>query len=215
MSILNFQVMGLRQYTLHRDMHETLIELFERELIEPQAAVGCHVLGPFRDLGDPGRFVWFRGLRDMPARAEALGAFYGGATWRTHRNAANATMIDSDNVPLLRPARPGSGLRLTDTDTHRAEQSGALCTMICSLQAPVDEAFLTPFEREIATFLAADGTPVFGSFVIEPAENNFPALPVRAGESLSLRVCPDTAAPLASPAPPRRGCLSRPRPARG
>jgi hypothetical protein len=66
------------------------------------------LVGQFRDLDEPNRFVWLRGLADMPSRARSLEGFYGGAVWKAHREAANATMIDSDNLLLLRPARPGS-----------------------------------------------------------------------------------------------------------
>jgi hypothetical protein len=46
-------VVELRRYTLHPGARDTLIELFEHELIESQEAVDMHVLGQFRDLDDP------------------------------------------------------------------------------------------------------------------------------------------------------------------
>jgi hypothetical protein len=55
-------------------------------------------LGAFRDVDDPDSFVWLRGFADMPARGEGLQAFYGGPVWAKHSDAANATIIDSDNV---------------------------------------------------------------------------------------------------------------------
>ena len=96
----------LRQYTLHPGKRDELIALFEREFIESQEAVGMKVVGTFRDLDRSDRFVWIRGFADMPSRAEGLTAFYGGPVWQRHRDAANATMIDSDNVLLLPPRRP-------------------------------------------------------------------------------------------------------------
>jgi hypothetical protein len=45
----------------------------------------------------------------MPSRAQALKDFYGGPVWKAHREAANATMIDSDDVLFLHPATPPSG----------------------------------------------------------------------------------------------------------
>jgi hypothetical protein len=96
-------IVELRQYTLHPGKRNILIELFEREFIETQEAAGMTLIGQFRDLDDPDRFVWLRGFADMPSRALALAAFYGGPAWQTHRDVANATMIDSDNVLLLRP----------------------------------------------------------------------------------------------------------------
>ena len=101
-------IVELRQYTLKPGQRDTLIELFEREFIETQEAEGMDVIGIFRDLDDPDRFVWLRGFPDMKARAKSLAAFYGGPVWKRHRETANATMIDSDNVLLLRPAWSGA-----------------------------------------------------------------------------------------------------------
>jgi NIPSNAP len=84
-------VVELRRYTLHPGALDVFAALFERELVEPQEAVGMSVLGWFRDLDDPVAFVWVRGFDDMPSRAEALTAFYGGPVWAAHRDAANAT----------------------------------------------------------------------------------------------------------------------------
>jgi hypothetical protein len=105
-------VVELRQYSLHPGKRDVLIELFDREFIEPQEALGTKVIGQFRDLEHPDRFVWLRGFRDMTARAKALSDFYSGPVWKAHREAANATMIDSDNVLLLHPVRPTSGFSL-------------------------------------------------------------------------------------------------------
>ena len=106
-------IVELRQYTLHPGKRDVLIDLFDREFVEPQEALGMKIIGQFRDVDNPDRFVWLRGFSDMSLRARALSDFYGGAVWKAHRDAANATMIDSDNVLLLRPAPPGSGFCLT------------------------------------------------------------------------------------------------------
>jgi hypothetical protein len=47
----------LRQYTLHPGKRDVLIELFDREFIESQEAVGMRIIGQFRDLDNPDRFV--------------------------------------------------------------------------------------------------------------------------------------------------------------
>ena len=105
-------VVELRQYTLHPGRRDDLVELFEREFVETQEACGMRLFGQFRDLDDTDRFVWLRGFAGMDARAAALGAFYGGPVWKAHRDAANATMIDSDDVLLLRPLRADGGFAL-------------------------------------------------------------------------------------------------------
>ena len=48
-------VVELRQYTLHPGQRDTLIDVFERELIETQEAVDMTVIAQFRDLDRPDR----------------------------------------------------------------------------------------------------------------------------------------------------------------
>ena len=52
----------LRQYLLHAGQRDTLIDVFDRELVEAQEAVGMDVLGQFRDPQRPDYFVWLRGV---------------------------------------------------------------------------------------------------------------------------------------------------------
>jgi quinol monooxygenase YgiN len=176
----------LRQYTLHPGMRDTLIDLFDREFIESQEAAGMTIIGQFRDLDGPNRFVWLRGFRDMPSRAEALAAFYGGPVWKTHRDAANATMIDSDNVLLLRSARPKSGfpVRTGSRPPPGATEvpSDLVVATICYLDAPAGPDVLYAFESTLKPRLIATGASVPAYFITESSTNTFPALPVREGE---------------------------------
>lgn len=125
--------MELRQYTLHPGKREVLIELFDREFIESQEELGIEVVGQFRDLDDPNRFVWLRGFRDMPSRARALEDFYGGPVWKEHRQAANATMIDSDNVLLPRLAHPGSGFFIRNERPRLSAKENAKGLIVASI----------------------------------------------------------------------------------
>jgi hypothetical protein len=159
------EVFELRQYTLHPGKRDTLIELFEREFLETQEACGMSVPAQFRDLDDPDRFVWFRGFPDMAARKEALTCFYGGPVWKANRDAANATMIDSDDVLLLRLVE-GFAFPVA------AALSRYFIT-VYSFDVPIDEALIARVRREV---------PALTLLQTEPAENNYPALPVRTGE---------------------------------
>jgi len=179
-------VLELRQYTLHPGKRDVLIDLFEREFVESQEAVGIELVGTFRDLDRPDRFVWIRGFPDMPSRARSLQAFYFGPVWQAHREAANATMIDSDNVLLLRPAGAGAGFAKPPTPrapvgTTIRPKSRVLAT-IYAFDAPVDEAFKSFFDRELSPALAEAGIAPIARLETEPAENTFPRLPVRTGE---------------------------------
>src|SRR5262245_13320638 len=106
---VRYPVGELRQYTLRPGQRDVLIDLFDREFVETQETAGMAIVGQFRDLDKPDRFVWIRGFASMPSRAQALASFYGGPVWKAHRAQANATMIDTGNVLLLRPVTAGSG----------------------------------------------------------------------------------------------------------
>ena len=179
-------VMELRQYAMQPGRRDDLVELFEREFIEPQEAVGMHVIGQFRDLDAPDRFVWLRGFAGMPVRAEALEGFYSGPTWKRHREAANATIVDSDDVLLLRPARAGSGFAKSPMQRPSPHASttrdGVIEAGICSLDAAADDGFLDRFERRLAPRLQAAGAELIGLYVTEASANTYPRLPVREGE---------------------------------
>ena len=183
-------VIELRRYVLHPGGRDVLIELFEREFIAPQEAGGMAVLGQFRDCDHDDRFVWLRGFADMASRPAALEAFYGGPVWRAHREVANATMIDSDDVLLLRPAWPGAGDALGGgrraPPGATALPGGVLLASVLHLRAPADDALVAACREVLAPALVAGGAQVLGTFVSEAATNNFPRLPVREGVSVAV-----------------------------
>jgi hypothetical protein len=193
-SLASPQVIELRQYTLHPGRRDALIELFEREFIEPQEALGMRVIGTFRDLDAPDRFVWLRGFTDMASRAAALAAFYGGPVWQRHRDAANATMIDSDDVLLLRPARPPGGFGAADSARAPigtpALPAGLITATLCSLAAPATDELTARFERDVRVHWTAAGSEPIACLVTETAANNFPRLPVREGEPMWVLLSP-------------------------
>jgi len=170
----------LRQYTLHPGRRDALIELFDQRFLEPQEALGMQVLGQGRDLDDPDRFVWLRGFRDTAARAPALRTFYGGPVWQAHRAAANETMIDSDDVLLLRPVHAGAGLELPAL--RPAEPgTGLVIATVWMLASPVDDDFVRLFELRARPLLAERGGAPLAWYRTEYADNEFPQLPVRTG----------------------------------
>ena len=181
-------IVELRQYTLHPGQRDVLIDLFDREFVESQEALGMKIIGQFRDLDNPNRFVWLRGFHDMASRAHALKDFYGGPVWKAHREAANATMIDSDNVLLLHPATPTSGFSLANRERPRPGSNETRSVLIVAtiyyFDAPVEAGFLEFFERTVNPAVIGSGATVLAFLVIEHSENTFPALPVREGENV-------------------------------
>ena len=124
----------------------------------------------------------------MPSRAQALKDFYGGPVWKAHREAANATMIDSDNVLLLHPATPTSGFSLGNKERAKPgsneTRNELIVATIYHFDAPVDSGFVQFFDKTVKPAVTGSGAAVLAYFVTEHSENTFPALQVREGENV-------------------------------
>jgi len=180
------RVVELRQYALRPQRFDVFSDLFEREFIEPQEAVGITVIGQFRNLDDPERFVWLRGFPDMTSRAVALEAFYGGALWKSLRDEANANFTDTDDVLLLRPTAADArfdlgGMQRTAIGAVPGA-TGIFVATVWSLDAAAAPDFPRWFDASVRPLLARAGVSVIASFETDPTPNNFRRLPVREGE---------------------------------
>lgn len=178
-------VVELRQYTLRPGRRDELVALFDREFVETQEAVGMKVLGQFRDLDAADRFVWLRGFADMAARRAGLQAFYGGPVWADHGAAANATMLDSDDVLLLKPAWAGAAVQLREPRSAplaAAPTRGFVDLTVFPLREPASSGLLALARERLAPCLAAGGARHTAWYVSEHSPNDFPRLPVREGE---------------------------------
>lgn len=190
------QVFELRDYAMRPGRWDALVTLFEREFIESQEALGSRVVGTFRNLDAPDHFVWMRSFADMASRAAALDGFYTSDVWRAHRNAANATMIDTDNVLLLKPVgrdpitpgvrRPAIG---------ETQGGGLIIATIYPLAHGAEDVFLA----------ALDTSDTIACFRTEHATNSYPRLPVREGESVVV-----TLRRSLPPSPPADGLIAAP-----
>ena len=174
-------VVELRRYRLRPGRRDDLVALFEQRFVESQEQEGMTVIGTFRDLDDDDTFVWLRGFPSMADWRQSLEAFYGGPVWKANSGQANETMIDSDNVLLLRPAR--SGLALPPVRTRpalgaAASDRGVVEIGVLLLDVPADAASI----EFVASSLDGSGARLLGCLVTEEAENDFPALPAREGE---------------------------------
>ncbi|PAP93947.1 NIPSNAP family protein [Mesorhizobium wenxiniae] len=191
-------VVELRQYTLKPGRRDTLIDIFDGHLIDGQEAAGMTIIGQFRDLDRPDMFVWLRGFDGMEARKNALIAFYEGPVWAAWRDAANATMISSDDVLLLKPAWPDAGFQLTGSQRTAVPAyekpsgdnrlSDSVVIKIHHLRPGAGADFASRFETDAIPTLAEFGARPLAAFVTEHAENSFPRLPVRSGENVFISV---------------------------
>ncbi|WP_053086078.1 NIPSNAP family protein [Nitratireductor soli] len=181
-------IVELRRYRLKPGARETLIALFDGELVDPQEEAGMTVLGQFRDIDDPDCFVWLRGFADMQKRAEALGRFYGGPIWAAHAQAANDTMVNSDNVLLLRPQTPEAEAALSSAQRPREGMgeapAGLIVCTICHLAPGTGQACADFFENRVRPLLERASAKVLATLVSETSPNTFPRLPVREGETV-------------------------------
>jgi hypothetical protein len=178
----------LRQYTLHADQRETLIEIFDSEFVETQETLGIAVIGQFRDLDHAQRFVWLRGFENNVVRGQALAAFYDGPDWRAHREAANATMEDSDNVLLLEPAGADRGFRELPPRPDGIRGASAAAGIVVATLYYTKPDSLTPFsalfDRSVRMRFESAGARSIAEYVTSTQVNNFPRLPIRLGEDI-------------------------------
>jgi hypothetical protein len=180
-------VYELRRYTLVPGRRDDLIALFDRSFVESQEEVGMRVVGQFRVAGQPDVFAWIRGFPDMESRGRSLEAFYGrSAAWRENRDAANATMIEFDNVLLLRPAGRSRGLELDHLERPSPgaadADGGLILAEIHPSAGPVGDDLVSEFESEAIPLLRRNGVVPLAHLVTDPSVNTFPSLPVREGE---------------------------------
>jgi hypothetical protein len=126
----------------------------------------------------------------MTSRAKALSDFYGGPVWKKHRDAANATMIDSDDVLLLRPALRTSGFSLENMKRPPVGSDEVPTSLIVAtiyyFEHPVPSDFINFFEHTLKPVATSLGATISAYFVTENSENTFPALPVREGENVFI-----------------------------
>ncbi len=176
-------VFELRQYTLHPGQRDTLVDVFDDQFVEGQEAVGVRIIGQYRDLDDPDRFVWLRSFPDMESRKDALTQLYTGPVWKAHGRLAAGTMVDANNVLLLRPLRPETGfapstVKLPPPGT-RGPGKGLLLANIVYVEKKTPAEFGEFFEKELRPHWEQAGGSVIAEMVSDHSPNTYPALPVR------------------------------------
>jgi hypothetical protein len=167
-------IIELRQYLLRRGKRDELIELFDREFVETQEALGARVVGQFRDVDRPNHFVWLRGFVDHETRHDALASFYGGPVWREHGRAAAATMIDSDDVHQLRAIERLMIRRASDRD--RLGDGGAVLILVTHRRSHDHDSLI---RHHLIPTVEEVGLRTVGLYTTDPTENTYAALPVR------------------------------------
>jgi hypothetical protein len=181
-------VFELRQYTLHPGQRDILVAVFDDNFVEGQEAAGIRIIGQYRDLGHPDRFVWLRSFPDMETRATSLTKLYTGPIWKAHGRVAAGTMVDADNVLLLKPLRPetvfpASTVELPPPGT-RGPGKGVLVASIVYVERNTPADFADFFAKELQSRWEQAGAPVIAQMVSEHSPNTYPNLPVRERENV-------------------------------
>jgi len=177
----DFPVVELRRYTIMDGERDRFARYFEAFFPEAIQQTGAIVAGQFLERDRPSAFTWIRGFRDLEDRARANAALYYGAVWNEHRTRMNRLMIDSDDVLLLRPLAPESGVAIfpaVDPVQEGAGAQGVVVAQIFPIRDDAVDAFAHLAEAAFAGYRAA-GAREAGVLVTLDAPNNFPQLPVR------------------------------------
>ena len=176
-----FPVIEFRRYTTVEGGQAAFTRYFETFFPEAFQQLGALALGQFTERGAPNSFLWLRGFASWEQRAVANAAFYYGPVWKEHKSTLNGLMTDSDNVLLLRPLRPGSGvpvLPAVDPVLETAGAQGEAVAMLFNVKPGQLERFAELAAPTFAAWREA-GWREAGLLATLDMPNNFPQLPVR------------------------------------
>jgi hypothetical protein len=176
-----FPVIEFRRYTTVEGGQAAFTRYFETYFPEAFQQLGAMALGQFTERGNANSFLWLRGFASWEQRAVANAAFYYGPVWKEHKATLNGLMTDSENVLLLRPWQPGSGVAALPGVDPVLEPEGArgeAVAMLCTVQPGQLERFAALAAPAFAAWRDA-GWREAGILVTLDMPNNFPQLPVR------------------------------------
>lgn len=176
-----YPVIEFRRYTTVEGGQAAFSRYFETLFPEAFQQLGAMALGQFTERGTPNSFLWMRGFTSWEQRAVVNAAFYYGPVWKEHKATLNGLMTDSDNVLLLRPLHPGSGVPVMPAVDPVLEPDGAqgdLVAILCTVRPGQVERFAELAAPAFAAWRDAGWSDV-GTLVTLDMPNNFPQLPVR------------------------------------
>jgi hypothetical protein len=181
------KVLELRNYLLKPNSIENFQKLFNDRFVEPMKELEGFTVGQFRMNDDADRFVWMRGFSDMKARFNFLNAFYlNNPVWKKYRGDANAMIVNSDNVYLLRP------LEINNLNVNNAqyqfENKNAVVVVDFYVCNSTLEKTLALFETDFIPFLKSLKVNDVTFWVGEMSENDFPQLPVFQDKNLLVSI---------------------------
>lgn len=177
----DYQVVEFRRYVTADGERANFVKYFDAYFPEAFEQLGAMVFGQFTERGNPNRFTWLRGFRDINARPIVNATFYYGPLWKEHRVKVNAILPDSDNVMLLRPLHPDQGITVlpaVDPVIEDRGTQGIVVAQIFTVKKGSEEAFAKLAEAAFSAY-RIEGVHPAGMLVTLDVPNNFPQLPIR------------------------------------
>ncbi len=180
----DFPVVELRRYALQPGRRDEFVRYFESFFPDAFQQLGAIAFGQFRERQDPNAFTWIRGFRSAEARGICNSAFYYGPLWKEHADTMNDRLVDSDNVLLLRPWKPGRGIPVlpvvdpAGAAAFGGSGRGVIVAEIFPVKAGSVDAFAERMEPVFARYRSA-GMREAGVLVTLDGRNTFPQHPVR------------------------------------
>ena len=187
----NIKVLELRNYLLKPNMADEFNSYFNKHFVKPMTELSGYTLGQFQIKGVNDRFVWLRGFTDMSIRVKFLNDFYiNSLSWKEFGSGANAMMINSDNVYLLRPLTKGkNAAEQSETINSNFLQTDKGITVIdfyiCN--STLDKT-IDLFNTSYLPFLKTLNIEDISLWVSEMTENDFPRLPVFQDKNLLVTI---------------------------
>ena len=187
----NINVLELRNYLLKPNMADEFNSYFNKHFVKPMTELSGYTLGQFQIKGVNDKFVWLRGFTDMSTRVKFLNDFYiNSLSWKEFGSGANAMMINSDNVYLLRPLTKGkNAAEQSETINGNFLQTDKGITVIdfyiCN--STLDKT-IDLFNTSYLPFLKTLNIEDISLWVSEMTENDFPRLPVFQDKNLLVTI---------------------------
>ena len=172
-------VLELRNYRLEPGAQDHFIRYFNQHFVRPMEKRGGYTLGQFTVADGQDRFVWFRGFTSRQERYDFLIKFYTQSeTWKQYGPAANAMMVNSDNVYLLKPlsATGNESEEVPTVDQRAFPVSGKVVVIDFYIANGRRHELIALFAQEYLPWLASLGSAV-SAWVSDLVENDFPRLP--------------------------------------
>lgn len=165
----------LRSYAMQPGRRDELVTMFESVFLDAYERGGTRVLGTFTTPDDADRWIWLRAFPDAATRGAALANFYGSDDWRTRAAAANATIVDTSDVLLLRAVAgaPDAGELRADSTSSMIE------CRVHLVPARGERAFARRWLALAAPRLRALDAAPFAVLVTDRRPNAYPRQSVR------------------------------------